>query len=747
MNYAIWNLNNRPHRGKRRKKRKTASILTGSETSLESKFKISSSFDASFEVNSKPSFKTSSESSSGSKFIKTHKDSSKVSSKVSSKCSSIASSKASLQSYSTENQMDRKPNLLTCVLKNIERKFIKDDKKDDVKYIISKVDIDDKFKDEETTIDLKCNDIKRSRRKKSGTNESISNVNGWWVFDRRRRWTIIFLFTFIIQLTYITSIEALEHSTRNLIRFTIDHHSTYFNDLYTTPNYNLFYNTNSLSSSGNDHIRTTKSSKNEDGTFSTSYGTTSRTSERIMNSRSLTTASARSVRSSTRTINKASRILEENNENVQNELTRSKIEKLNEINNRIEHIDHLVDAQQTASLELTTVAISTTNTVTSSKLSSSRLANTATTRRTLNANKNIMKNIKDEKQKLTNKNLTRNKKIQSIKFNNQNYQNNKKTPSWFQKQPPKYQQIYKTDLKPIDFEFNQLENRTLNLKASHVLNDQMNKTTYSAMKRLNVVNIVNNNENLDKFNNLEHFRTTTRIFIPFKSTFSSTLSDLDILETIDYNEKKYLNKSIYLLTTTKLPRIKKNLKDEQIYFTNNLRFDKQTTPLSLVKLDSPFNSSKDSQDLNQIDQISEANQTISNTVEKTTEFSGNGIIYSSFNKNSTARNESFNDLNYFNETINDSPFLIWLGSYIAHPTYVKVIIIFAQLICLIFTIVGNVLVIISIFTYNPLRNVQNMFLVSLAVSDITVAVCILPLNMAYYLVGKSKIIVLKKIDY
>lgn len=36
------------------------------------------------------------------------------------------------------------------------------------------------------------------------------------------------------------------------------------------------------------------------------------------------------------------------------------------------------------------------------------------------------------------------------------------------------------------------------------------------------------------------------------------------------------------------------------------------------------------------------------------------------------------------------------------------------------TIIGNILVIVSIFTYRPLRNVQNMFLVSLAVADITV---------------------------
>lgn len=52
------------------------------------------------------------------------------------------------------------------------------------------------------------------------------------------------------------------------------------------------------------------------------------------------------------------------------------------------------------------------------------------------------------------------------------------------------------------------------------------------------------------------------------------------------------------------------------------------------------------------------------------------------------------------------------------------------------TIVGNVLVIISVFTYRPLQNVQNMFIVSLAVADITVAVLVMPLNAAYTLMSR-----------
>ncbi|KAG8177983.1 hypothetical protein JTE90_019994 [Oedothorax gibbosus] len=52
------------------------------------------------------------------------------------------------------------------------------------------------------------------------------------------------------------------------------------------------------------------------------------------------------------------------------------------------------------------------------------------------------------------------------------------------------------------------------------------------------------------------------------------------------------------------------------------------------------------------------------------------------------------------------------------------------------TIIGNVLVILSVFTYRPLQNVQNMFIVSLAVADITVAVLVMPLNVAYTLMSK-----------
>ncbi|XP_023246084.1 tyramine receptor 1 [Copidosoma floridanum] len=55
---------------------------------------------------------------------------------------------------------------------------------------------------------------------------------------------------------------------------------------------------------------------------------------------------------------------------------------------------------------------------------------------------------------------------------------------------------------------------------------------------------------------------------------------------------------------------------------------------------------------------------------------------------------------------------------------------------IILTILGNFLVIMSVFTYRPLRIVQNFFIVSLAVADLAVAILVMPLNVAYFVLGK-----------
>ncbi|CAL4064310.1 unnamed protein product, partial [Meganyctiphanes norvegica] len=70
------------------------------------------------------------------------------------------------------------------------------------------------------------------------------------------------------------------------------------------------------------------------------------------------------------------------------------------------------------------------------------------------------------------------------------------------------------------------------------------------------------------------------------------------------------------------------------------------------------------------------------------------------------------------------------------PLWEIIVTIVALTIIIIFTIVGNVLVILSVFTYKPLRIVQNFFIVSLAVADLTIAVFVLPFNVAYSIIGK-----------
>ncbi|XP_027218234.1 probable G-protein coupled receptor No18 [Penaeus vannamei] len=73
---------------------------------------------------------------------------------------------------------------------------------------------------------------------------------------------------------------------------------------------------------------------------------------------------------------------------------------------------------------------------------------------------------------------------------------------------------------------------------------------------------------------------------------------------------------------------------------------------------------------------------------------------------------------------------------LAMPVWEVVVTVASLSVIIVFTIVGNVLVILSVFTYRPLRIVQNFFIVSLAVADLTVAVFVLPFNVAYSIIGK-----------
>lgn len=77
----------------------------------------------------------------------------------------------------------------------------------------------------------------------------------------------------------------------------------------------------------------------------------------------------------------------------------------------------------------------------------------------------------------------------------------------------------------------------------------------------------------------------------------------------------------------------------------------------------------------------------------------------------------------------DAPFL-------AVSVFEALAIVIPALIIMLFTIIGNCLVIAAVFTYRPLKQSQNMYMVSLAVADITVAMFVMPFNVIYSIRGR-----------
>ncbi|XP_048485348.1 tyramine/octopamine receptor [Plutella xylostella] len=77
-----------------------------------------------------------------------------------------------------------------------------------------------------------------------------------------------------------------------------------------------------------------------------------------------------------------------------------------------------------------------------------------------------------------------------------------------------------------------------------------------------------------------------------------------------------------------------------------------------------------------------------------------------------------------------------LGVVTAVPEWEALTTITVLAVVILGTIFGNILVILGVFTYKPLRIVQNFFIVSLAVADLAVAVLVMPLNVAYSTLGR-----------
>lgn len=77
-----------------------------------------------------------------------------------------------------------------------------------------------------------------------------------------------------------------------------------------------------------------------------------------------------------------------------------------------------------------------------------------------------------------------------------------------------------------------------------------------------------------------------------------------------------------------------------------------------------------------------------------------------------------------------------LGVTLAVPEWEAAMTAASLSLIILMTVVGNILVILSVFTYKPLRIVQNFFIVSLAVADLTVALLVLPFNVAVSILGR-----------
>nr|AAN16459.1 tyramine receptor short isoform SER-2a [Caenorhabditis elegans] len=69
------------------------------------------------------------------------------------------------------------------------------------------------------------------------------------------------------------------------------------------------------------------------------------------------------------------------------------------------------------------------------------------------------------------------------------------------------------------------------------------------------------------------------------------------------------------------------------------------------------------------------------------------------------------------------------------PTVELVLGTITYLVIIAMAVVGNTLVVVAVFSYRPLKKVQNYFLVSLAASDLAVAIFVMPLHVVTFLAG------------
>lgn len=70
------------------------------------------------------------------------------------------------------------------------------------------------------------------------------------------------------------------------------------------------------------------------------------------------------------------------------------------------------------------------------------------------------------------------------------------------------------------------------------------------------------------------------------------------------------------------------------------------------------------------------------------------------------------------------------------PLWETIVFAISICVCICITLIGNILVILSVFTYRPLRSVQNFYIVSLACADLAVTLLVMPFNVVNFIVGR-----------
>lgn len=106
------------------------------------------------------------------------------------------------------------------------------------------------------------------------------------------------------------------------------------------------------------------------------------------------------------------------------------------------------------------------------------------------------------------------------------------------------------------------------------------------------------------------------------------------------------------------------------------------------------------------------------------DFSDESTPVTALSPSSPPPNSSADSVNQTSSSLSRSP------SLAPHSHVASVFIVLVVTVIILGTVVGNVLVVVAVFTSRALRAPQNLFLVSLASADILVATLVIPFSLA-----------------